>query len=119
MSNLHYGKMKMEFMKKKIITARKKVYVKEYCRLIRQQPKFKELQEKIKKGENLLIIEVDGPNEQSMQYYKDKYGVEDDFIINSTMLATENNMKIMLNDPKHPFGHGYCLALALLDKHEE
>lgn len=28
-------------------------------------------------------------------------------------------MKIMLNDTKHPFGHGYCLDVALLDKEEE
>ena len=25
----------------------------------------------------------------------------------------------MLNDPKHPFGHGYCLAMVLLNKEVE
>lgn len=32
------------------------------------------------------------------------------------MLITKENISIMLNDTKHPFGHGYCLAMALLDK---
>lgn len=101
------------------ITSRKKVYVNEYTRLVRQQQKFKELQDRLKKGENLLIIEVDGPHGESIQYYKNKYNVLDDFIINNTILVNENNIKIMLNDPKYPFGHGYCLAMALLDKHNE
>lgn len=110
---------KGEYEKIDYVTSRKKIYVKEYSRLVRQQLKFKELQNRLKNGENLLIIEVDGPHGESMDYYKDKYGVSDNFIVNNTMLATENNLKIMLNDPKHPYGHGYCLTMALLDKHEE
>jgi len=31
------------------------------------------------------------------------------------MLTTEYHLNVMLNDTKHPFGHGYCLASALLD----
>jgi len=27
-------------------------------------------------------------------------------------------MKILLNDTSHPFGHGYCLALAILEEIE-
>ena len=51
--------------------------------------------------------------------YKQKYGVGNDFIQNDTMLITKDNIEIMLNDTKHPFGHGYCLAMALLDKEIE
>ena len=35
------------------------------------------------------------------------------------LLINQNNMRVMLNDAKHPFGHGYCLAMALLGKVEE
>ncbi len=101
------------------VQSRKKIYVSEYCRLVRKQQKFKELQDRLKKGENLLIIEVDACHNESMEYYKEKYNVQDDFIVNDTMLVTENNIKILLNDTKHPFGHCMCLAMALLDKHEE
>lgn len=97
------------------IEARKKIYLKSYCDLVKKQPKFLELKNRLVNGENLLIIEVDGPHQESLDYYQAEYGVDNDFIENSTMLATDENLMIMLNDPKHPFGHGYCLAIALLD----
>jgi hypothetical protein len=101
------------------VESRKRIYVKEYCSLVKEKDKFKELQERLKGGENLLIIEVDGPHQESLDYYKEKYGVEDDFIENSTVLINEDSINIMLNNEKHPFGHGYCLAMALLDKDVE
>jgi hypothetical protein len=64
-------------------------------------------------------IEVDGPHQESMGYYQDEYKVADDFIVDDTMLVTEETVKIMLNDSKHCFGHGYCLAMALLGKDVE
>lgn len=39
----------------------------------------------------------------------------DDFIEGSTMLANDHNLNIMLNDTKHNFGHGYCLAWTLIN----
>lgn len=97
------------------IESRKEIYVKEYCRLVKKEPKFKELKARLEKGDNLLIFEVDGPHQESLQFYKNKYKVDDDFIENGTMVANKDNLKIMLNDTKHPFGHGYCLAMAILD----
>jgi len=108
-----------ECKKLNYIDARKQIYVNKYCELVKKHPKFNELLEKIKKGEKLLIIEVDGPHQESLQYYEDEYKVPDHFIENSTIEVNEENMKIMLNDPKHPFGHGYCLAIALLKKEME
>lgn len=69
----------------------------------------------LKDGKNLLIVEVDGPHGESLDYYKKKYKVDDNFIEDDTILATKENLKIMLNDTKHAFGHGYCLAVALLN----
>jgi hypothetical protein len=97
------------------IDARKQIYLPLYTELSKQTREFKLLKEKLDAGENLLIIEVDGPHEESLPYYKEKYRVNDDFIEKDTMLATKENLLIMLNDKKHPFGHGYCLASALLD----
>jgi len=98
------------------IEGRKAIYLPVYCTLAKQQNRFKELQDRLNKGENLLIIEVDGPHDESLEYYKTKYDVGDDFIQNRTILINEKNINIMLNDEKHPFGHGYCLAMALMDK---
>ena len=43
-----------------------------------------------------------------------EYGVSEDFIVNDTVVANVENMKLLLNDTKANFGHGYCLAMALL-----
>jgi hypothetical protein len=85
-----------------------------YIFAVMKQPLFFKLLSMIQNGIKLLIEEVDGPHSESLPYYKERYGVGDDFIVNNTMLATERNLAIMLYDTKHPFGHGYCLAWALL-----
>lgn len=97
------------------IEARKQIYLPVYCDLVRGQRQYEELLQRLRVGEKLLIIEVDGPHQEDLDYYIEKYNVAKNFIVNNTIKATRENMDIMLNDPKHPFGHGYCLALALLD----
>lgn len=97
------------------IEARKKIYLEEYVRLVKQEPQFRELQAMVLADKKLLIIEVDAPHSESLDYYQSNYGTPDDFIDQDSMEAIKNNLKIMLNDPLHPFGHGYCLAWALQD----
>jgi len=97
------------------VEARKKIYKPVYVELVKKTEKFKKLKKMLEKGINLLILEVDGPQQESLEYYKETYGVSNDFIVNNTISVTPENMNIMLNDTKHAFGHGYCLAMALLD----
>ena len=98
------------------VEARKQIYVKKYCDLVKKEPLFLELQKKLKKGINLLIVDVDGPHQESLDYYKNNYNVSNNFIENHTVLMNQEAIKIFLNDTKHSFGHGYCLAMALLNK---
>jgi hypothetical protein len=114
--SLFYDNIKEEYQVLDYIQARKKIYAPIYCSLVKKQLKFKELQEKLSRGENLLIIEVDGPHDDN-KYYKEKYGINN-FVQNGTIKVNKNNIKILLNDSKYCFGHGYCLACALLDKDE-
>lgn len=102
------------YKKYNYIEARKNIYLPLYLQSVTTHPKFKELKQRLNQGQNLLILEVDGPHQESLSYYQNEYGVPDDFITNGTMLATETNLDIMLRDSKHPFGHGYCLAMALM-----
>lgn len=95
------------------IQGRKKIYIPEFCKSLKHEPNFLQLKQRYENGEELLIIEVDGPHQESLDYYKEKYGVGDDFFVGGTVAVTVENMKILLNDPKHPFGHGYCLSMAL------
>jgi len=97
------------------IEARKRIYVKMYEKLAREKPQFDQLQRKLRSGRNLLIIEVDGPHQESLDYYRERYGVGPDFIERDTILATNENLDIMLNDDRHPYGHGYCLARMLIN----
>lgn len=100
------------------ISARKKIYLPVYTKLVVRCPKFHDLLKRFNTGENLLIIEVDGPHQESLEYYKEKYNVGDDFIENNTSLMNKKNIEIFLNDDKYPFGHGYCLAHVLLKYHK-
>jgi len=97
------------------VAGRKAIYLEEYVKVVKVHPEFLKLKQRLLAGENLLIVEVDCCQERSLPYYKEKYGVGDDFIQNETMIVTETNLEIMLNDTKERFGHGYCLAGALLD----
>jgi hypothetical protein len=98
------------------IEARKAIYLPMYCDLVKKdKKKFIKLKKMLKEGKKLLIIEVDGPHQESLDYYTKKYNTSDTFIERNTVEATKENLQILLNDRKHPFGHGYCLAVALLD----
>jgi hypothetical protein len=96
------------------IQSRKRIYWPLYRDMVKSAPQFAELKEKLAQGKNLLIIEVDGPHQESLGHYIEQYGVSADFIENNTVLCNDANLGILLNDPKHPYGHGYCLAAALL-----
>jgi hypothetical protein len=97
------------------IEARKRIYVPVYVEAVRRCPTFAKLKARVEAGENLLIIEVDGPHEEDLAHYIQEYDVPNNFIVRGTLLGTSENLSMMLNDPKHPYGHGYCLAAALLD----
>jgi hypothetical protein len=95
------------------IEARKQIYFPVYRDLVKKQPLYQKLLEMLRDGKKLLIIEVDGPRQESLDYYKKKYGVDDHWIDQNSIAVNKENMMIMLNDEKHSFGHGYCLAMTL------
>lgn len=96
------------------VDARKQIYLKYYCGNVKDHPHFKLLKTMLDNGQNIMIVEVDGPHQESLDYYKSNYNVKDDFIVNSSIECNIQNMKILLNDTKHAFGHGYCLGIQLL-----
>ena len=85
------------------IDARKQIYVKEYSRLSRKTPEFATLLNKLRSGKNLLICEVDAPREGK----KGSYGLQKD--------VTLEYLDELMNDGSEAFGHGVCLAKALLE----
>lgn len=97
------------------VESRKALYLPLYARLARQSPLFGELRRRFARGEKLLIAEVDGPHQESLRHYVGTYGLPADFIDRHSVAADAQSLRILLNDPLHPFGHGYCLAAAILD----
>ena len=91
------------------ITARKKMYVKEYIRLIRKLPAYATLLSKLKAGTNLMLCEVDVP----AMGKKGLYGKDID---NNNVWTgiTLSRLETMMDDPTEAFGHGLCIAYALL-----
>lgn len=98
------------------ISSRKQIYVNKYIELAKSEELFTELMERLNNGENFVILDIDGPHEESINYYKDEYDVDIPIIDNSIEISIDNMkyINLLLNDPKHPFGHAYCLGVALL-----
>ena len=77
------------------LTSRKEIYVPIYKNLIKDMEVIKAMKEMLDKGQNIMIIDVDGPP-------KDKYpeGVE----------VNQENWNKFINETKFPFGHGWVVA---------
>lgn len=97
-----------------VAEGRKKVYFRYYIPAVKLQPKWHKLNAMLQSGENLLLIDVDGPRQESLDYYKRVYGVGDDFIESNSQMISGEVLKIMVNDIKHSCGHTYGLAASLL-----
>lgn len=100
------------------IEGRKK-YLELYSSLVKDEDRYWKLVRKLEDGKNLLINEYEGPHQESLNHYIRKYEVGEDFISKKSVEINEENARILLNDTKHPFGYGYCLALTLLDEINE
>jgi hypothetical protein len=90
------------------ISTRKEIYVKEYCRLIRKTPEYAKLLNKLTKGENIMLCEIDVPANNK----KGEYGNDCDE--NNICPMSIAKLELLLNDPSEAFGHGLCLAYSLL-----
>ncbi len=78
------------------VTSRKKVYVPQYYDLIKDKDIIEEYKQILMTGKNIIIYDFDGPRD-----------------INGDVLCVEltNDLLIeKINNPRHPFGHGYIVA---------
>ena len=94
------------------IDARKRIYLPLYIDMVQKQQHFIDLKNMEK---NIFIVDMGGPKYKSIDHYKQKYNTDLGITANNTIDVTYDNMKILLNDDKHSFGHGYCIAMAFLD----
>jgi len=109
------------------IEARKKIYAPLYIQLAKGNPELLKLQEMLESGISIQIIDVDGPDivkataadgtvkEPYDSIPKGIHGVTSGV---GSIEITEQNIKLLMDDPDQPFGHGYVLACMLLEKEE-
>lgn len=90
------------------LESRKQIYFAEYCRLIRNTKEYKELLNLVRSGKNIMICEMDVPASGK----RGKYGKYCNN--NISVLLDLNILDELLDDPTEAFGHGLCLAYALL-----
>ena len=79
------------------IDARKMVYAPVYADLVRDTDTFKELKKMVDAGQQIQILDLDGPRDGDLPGLK-------------SHLVTVDLLKEKINDPKAPFGHGYVVA---------
>lgn len=91
------------------ITSRKQLYMKEYTRLIKPLSEYDILLNKLKNNKNIMICEVDVP-----AIHKKGHFGKDCNENNICRDITIDRLELLLDDPSEAFGHGLCLAHALL-----
>lgn len=96
-----------------LIEARKEIFVEKYCMNVKRHPYFDSLVDLLHSDKKLLIVSFNGPDDISLNYYQNKYKVEDDFLKNDTLKIDTNTFKIILNDPAPSFSFSHCLAFML------
>lgn len=91
------------------ISARKKIYCGEYARLAPLTESFQNLKALLESGQNLQLVEVDGPDPTLNYSPYDSISPE-----NPGMLMTRETVALLIQDEKKPFGHGFVIAALLL-----
>lgn len=91
------------------LEARKRIYCGEYARLAPKTPHFRRLQEMLRKGINLMILEVDGPDPTLQFPPYDRISSA-----SPGLSIDEEVIRMLIDDERKPFGHGYVVAALLL-----
>ena len=89
------------------VPSRKDIYIPLYAALIRHLPVMKEMKRLLQNGQNIMILDGDGPPQK--------------ILVNGQLQSlyptgTPMNIELwnkMVNDPKYSFGHGYVVAALL------
>ncbi len=100
------------------IQSRKKIYCGEYVRLCNvggteAALALQKLKDMLNDGTNLQIIEVDGPDPSLTYAPYDRISKNDPGLV-----IDEPTIRMLINDKRKPFGHGYVIAAMLLDGSE-
>ena len=91
------------------IEARKRLYKQEYIRLIRKLPEYQKILNMVLNGLNICIHEIDVPSPEKKGYYGSLCRPDGIFVCN------KRDLDLLINDSSEAFGHGLCIAMALIE----
>jgi hypothetical protein len=93
-----------------IIDSRKEIYIPYLKKLYRVNPVYKKLLEIFKSGKNIMLIEPDGP---FLESYPN--GLEVNLPLLHSLIDKTNYTEEGFPSKYRPYGHGYVLAMCLLE----
>lgn len=104
------------------VDSRKKVYVGLYAMMAKKNAEFAQLRKMLEEGQNLQILDVDGPDIDratkngvvKAPYDQIPSGVHGETSGVGSIEINEANIRALIEDTDQPFGHGYVLAALLL-----
>lgn len=91
---------------------RKVLFCPLYTRLCTKHPKFIELMNHVNLGRNIIIADCDGP---LFSWFANTPLCDLFTIENCMLIDKKETIQFLLNDTRHPFGHGYAIAALLND----
>lgn len=90
-----------------VVQARKAIYIPELQKLYRAHPVYQKLLEKVRGGQNIIIVEPDGPNYTK---YPNGRDVTQELLVEMQDWTEQEDSKRYF-----PYGHGYVIALTLFE----
>ncbi len=102
-----------------VVQARKRIYIPGLQKMYRAHPQYQKLLELVRNGQSVIIIEPDGP---PLSMYPSGMDVNLDLLIQLQDVTTAKDFPVdnevrryTTHDNKYiAYGHGYCIALTLL-----
>lgn len=106
------GKDNPAYTRLSIVDARKRILCREYLAAVKRTREFAELQRRVDHGDSLQLCDPEGPIPMSStQPPYDQLDAQ-----TPGLRVTEENVRMLLNDPSAPFCTTWILACALLRK---
>lgn len=109
----HYNKKTKKHEKLGLVESRKKIYVSELKKLYKKSPAYKKLLKEFKNGQDMVLIEPDGP---WAELYPDGKEVKLELL---KKWISKTNYKEEGHPEKYfPYGHGYVAAMCLFEDYD-
>jgi hypothetical protein len=109
----YYNEKTKKHEKLGLVESRKKIYIAELKKLYRKSPAYKKLSKDFKNGQDMVLIEPDGP---WAELYPDGKEVTLDLL---KKWVSKTNYKEEGHPEKYfPYGHGYVAAMCLFEDYD-